>query len=298
MPIYHNQNIIRPFIYKGHLPTSAARYRMHVDSPTVTTMGTNGYGHNIFPNDQIVLDWIFNGGLYPTNPSSYDVAYIESSRWFNFGEAMMDSASDTRQALTTAPTNIHAYRGTPKPIKPWEDDWILGSMDLLPNHGDGTPDMTGPCFVAFSRRSQDENEEYYCGDYGTVTVTQRLLIASATSNLPTLSNMINIATISSRFGEPLMFWGLDPSYYIDKKTGIFSNYTKRFTVEADDSNYGVDTAYTYFEKSESLAYGQLNAASVAPWVCIGAPGWVSHQSPVSGNNALMVVRASLGISFS
>ena len=298
MSIYHNQNIVRPFIYKGHLPTSAAKYRMWVDCPTVTTMGPNGYGHNIFPDSQIVLDWINESGLYPTNPSSYDVAYIKSSSSFNFGNAMMDSASDTRMALTTIPKHIHAYRGTPKPICPWEDDWILGSMDLLPNHGDGTPATTGPCFVAFSRRPQDSSEEYYCGDYDTITVKQRMLIASTKTELPTLNHMISIAAIDSKYNEPLMFWGMSPDDYVNKTQIHAANYVKRFTVDADDSDYGVDTTYTYYEDTESLAYGQLSAASVAPWVVVGAPGWSSHQSPVLGNNALMVVRASLGISFS
>lgn len=297
MSIYHDQNIVRPFIYKGRLPTSPTNYRMLVDCPTVTQMGINGYGRNIFPDSNIVLDWIHESGLYPSYPDSYDVAYIQKNSSFNFGDATISSASDTRMALTTIPKHIHAYRGSPKPICPWEDGWILSG--LLPNHGYGNPEMNGPCFVAFSRRSQDINENYYCGDYDTITVTQRMLIASTKNELPTLNQMISIAAITNQISEPLMFWGMGPNYYINHIQSLSGNYVKRFTVDSDDSTNGVDTTYTYYENTESLAYGQLSEASYAPWVVVGAPGWTcGNTGPVSGKGILMVIRASLGISFS
>ena len=295
MSITFNSRQVRPYIYQGYLSMGGATTWMWVDMPTVI----RGTGKLIFPSAPIVLDWIFTRGTYPTNPESYDTAYIRTaSTSFNFGSAIIGSASDTRMALSTLPAHIYTYGTSMKPLQPWDIQYIF--YDVLPNHGvmDPIPNKNGPCFIGFSRRSQDSSQPFYCGNYNTVTVKQGLLLASSTTGMPSgLMNMISVGLNVPGYAEPFMFWGFGQDQYTDWQQYLSTGYVTRFTVPHDTSYGSNDTVYTYYEDTYSYNYGAFSASS-APWLVIGAPGWASRFDPAPSGSTLLVIRATLAITFS
>lgn len=296
--IYQGQTQKVPFVYTGHMPSSASGYRMRVDCPSVTMKGANGTGRNYWPDSQIVLDWIFNGGLYPSSSTTYDVAkFNQNDSRLNIADAgaFGGMASHSIRCLSSAPTSELAYSGYPKPYRPWSNTGspVYGS---LPNHGDQSVSTTGPCYVAFNRSSSYSNEEYYIGNYSSVIVTQRLFLAGTNSIQPTVMNFISMSLLDTSWNEPLMFWGMAEGDYMSPQANYFSQYKKRFTVPAD-SEYGIATEYTYFEDSVTFNFNNAQAASVAPWLVIGAPGFAFNQGGVSGQGYVQVIRGSLGIHF-
>lgn len=298
MGVYYEGVKKHLFVGKGQMPTSPSYYRMWADCPTIALAGKSGYGTVYEPEEQCVLDWVQSRGPYPSNPTTYDVAYFQKDgTLFNLNEYDYTGASHTSVALTSLPNEILAFRGSVKPWLPWENP-PTSEYNFLPNHGNSSEYSTvSPAYIAFSRRASDSDEDYYIGNFSSMRITQKLLISTNGDSTPTVNSTIFFATNTSDFIYPLMFFGAKIDDYIRPEQTIASSPTMQFVIPKDSDN-GLDTKYTLFEHSATYPFANYSAANVGPFVVVSAPGFSYRNSLISGTDyPATIVRATLGFSF-
>lgn len=298
MGVYYEGVKKHLFVGKGQMGMSPSSYRMWADCPSIAMAGNSGYGTIYEPEEQCVLDWWQSRGTYPSNPTTYEVAYFrKDGTLFNLNEYAYTGASHTSVALTSLPNEILAFRGSVKPWLPWEEP-PMRDLNYLPNHGDSSQYSTvSPAYIAFSRRASDSGKDYYIGNFSSMRITQKLLISTNGDSTPTVNSTIFFATNTSDFTSPLMFFGAGIEDYIRPEQAISPTPAMQFVIPKDSDN-GLDTKYTLFEHSATYPFANYSAASVGPFVVVAAPGFSYTTSLISGTDyPATIVRATLGFSF-